>query len=1024
MAGSSDPNSYGFFGQGYWGRKVFWEKIPVQHRNLDTEGYLEGLLRVFGDECESFLQQIANLPLQREPYLVRAKEGEQEWFYFTEAINYSDDHWGDVVRLVGEKLYADMPNHDEDDTPTADADELEQWWGWWPYVPISSIARWWSGTWDSVSYEVVRVRTRSFDWAETPYNETSSQANEVWLRGGDLRIFFDYFSDGVTWRDNWTSIGTGDGTVSPVIDFPFLPVRLEYNSTSSAPPWLISDAKLKLRLNLTTNGEYTDLFDVPDVTTETGNLYPQTISASNSGVTISFAISGNVVTVTDTSSPFGSGMIGDTIRITGTTSNNGVFIVITYVDANNLEYVNVNGAAEAGAVGNAWEVGNGEINTTTSYGTIDYQIGKIELDLTAASDTVVSGSSIVAKWYVKGYYLSFYPPRVIDYLARDFGFLNDKNDPEDVQRSTIANITKYHGLKSSQDSYRIRGEISLFSVVATALWYMCDEDSWNSLPIEHQFMHHGNRYTDLEPRVIRFDDIVADQQFYDPDVSAWVTILDKNLMYEDSSTDGHSVGLGYALDVAQGYYGEVSPLNSNFRDPAGVISSTLLTNEEAITYGFQAGYRVIVSIMRCQYEAFNWHKGFFGLTEYDKANSIPPSVSDDVFWIDDVEVEWVKTVTGATAEEDIGVWTVIIGVGVDGSGNPNDGPVIGHSDVVGVNQGTKTFTISGDHTSTLQVSNKIAVMRSTGNDGDYTIDVVSLNGSDTDVQVLEVIPSATVDGVARFIDIAVRYWPEVVLKDCCYCKSYKMRIEIEPTDEAYEFYDTDAALNAAIGRMKNKIAPVSSASEVKPSLVPIHTRVVDWAVRKEWILENVHSGNTVYEELTGEFLSDPISSISAVDQANDIFTIRGDQRNLLASGDKIDIRDSTGNDGGYTITSLLINSNGTDTDVGVASIPSAVADGSLYLRPAKILLTVDQRGDMSAGQTQAMTVYDETPSSQWTSTTTTNVSDATTWYNVVTNYDMTDKIGNNSPVKIEAVGGVTMTYGDVRFTFEISKYSR
>lgn len=1030
MAGPSDPNSYGFFGQGYWGRKVFWDKIPVQHQYLDTDGDLEGLLRTWGDECESFLQQISDLPRQREPYEVRALEGTDEWFYFTESFTYEDSHWGNVVRLVGEKVYADMPNHDEDDAPTTDQDVLAQWWAWWPYAPISQIARWWECTWDDVPYRVVRVRTRSFDWPETPYNADVSQGNEVWLSGGDLRIFFDYLSDSVVWRSDWTEIGSGDGSAAPSVAFPYLPVRIQSNETASAPPWLTADAKLRVRMDLVSGDTNFDLYDVPDGTVdETGNLYPQTIAATNSGATISFAIFGNVVTITDTAALFTSGMVGETIRITGTTSNDGVFEIASFIDAQNVTYQNASGAVESGAVGNTWEVGSGQINTAASYGQINYQTG--EISLVVPGDTTVPLSSIVAKWYVRGYYLPFYPPRIIDRLARDFGFENDKNGPEDVQRSTVANITKYHGLKSTQDSYRIRGEISLFTVYARALWFMCDSTLWSSLTPEHKFSYHGEMYTDILPQYIKFDDISADELFYDPDDSTWKVLLDSGLMYEDSSTDGFSIGLGYGIDVTQGSYAYIAPAphpaSAVLRDPAGVIGSVPLTDAEALAYGFQAGYRVTVRMLRCQAEAFNWSKGVFGITAYNKAAGVVPTLSDSVFWIDEVDVDWTLQTAGTTAEEDIGEWTIILGVGLDDSGTPYPGPGVGHADIIAVNQPGKVFTVAGDHTGTILTGASLSVIRSTGNDGVYTVDSVVLSGSDTEVTVNEAVASAVVDGTLAWEDTAVRYSPSVTVGDCCFCRSYKMRVEIEPTADAYDFYDTDTKMNAAIDRIKSKISPRSDGgvNRFKSSLVPIHARVVDWAITKEWILENVSGGNTISEELVGEFLSDDLADVSAVDQGNKVFTINGDQRSDVASGDSISIRGSTGNDGVYVVNSVTINSNGDDTDVEVTTaIPSAVADGGLHPMPSKILMTVDQRGDMGAAQTQQMTLYDEALGVAWTATQGTGVSDPAAWYNVVTNLDVTSLIGNNSPVKIEAIDTGGITYGDVRFTFTVSKYSR
>lgn len=1097
MAGPSDPNSYGFFGRGYWGRKVFWEKVPAEHRNLDTDGYLEGLMRSWGDECESFLRQIENLPKQREPYDVRAREGEEEWFYFTEAFSYDDAEWGSVVRLVGEKLYADMPNHDEDDVPTTDEDELETWWGWWPYAPISSVARWWDCTWDDVKYEVVRVRTRSFDWTDTPYIASSSQANEVWLRGGDLQIFFDYFSDGVPWRDNWTSLGTGDGTASPDVEFSFTPVRIEYNDTASPTPWLVDNAKLRVLVDLTTNGERFRLYDVPDGSVdETGNLYPQGVSSSNSGVTIQFSISGSTVTLTDSSGPFSSSDVGEEIRVHGTASNNGVFSVLS-ATANTVTYKNENGANEAGAASNAWEMGTGQIVTTTSYGTINYQTGQIALDIPVAAGTAVVDSSIDAKWYVRGYYVPFYPPRIIDRLARDFAFENDHNDPESTQRSTIANLTKYYGLKSTEDSYRIRGEISLFDIVTKSLWSVDSVSLWSSLPFLNKFKHRGGMYTDLIPRRLRFDDIAGDEMFWDPDTSAWVTLMDNTFMYQDASADGFSIALGYGIDVTQGYYGYVSPSphpsSAVERDPAGLVSIVELSSTEASSYGIIAGYRATLRMMRCQYEAFNWRKGPFGLTEYDKAalTPDPPAFSDQIYWIDAVDSDFVLTgvgaawqattaylvgdivfstsahnayrctvagttggveptwnTTGSTTttdgsvtwvrvpEDDVGEWDVILGVGIDSSGSTLPGPAVGHADIVGVNTVTKEFTISGDHTGTIIAGDTVNVMRSTGNDnpfGTYLVLTVTLVAGDTVVAVAQPIPSAIADGEMGWTDIAVRYYPEVDITSCGYCKSYKIRAEIEPTDEAYEFYDTDAKLDAAIERIIDKIDPkrIPGVSRLRTTLVPVHARIVDWAVIKRYDLENVSGGNTIQEligtEYDGLFYSKKLSDISGVDQVAQQFTINGDQRNILYDGQEFSIRGSTGNDGEYTIAGIdsALDANG-DTVVDVGVIPSSIADGAVYPCPIQILMTVQQRGNMSGGQTQTARLYDDAGAVKKTYTQSTNVDLSTdsSWHSMVENEDVTSDVKNNAPVKIDATDNGPITAGEVRFTFTVSKYLR
>lgn len=66
--------------------------------------------------------------------------------------------------------------------------------------------------------------------------------------------------------------------------------------------------------------------------------------------------------------------------------------------------------------------------------------------------------------------------------------------------------------------------------------------------------------------------------------------------------------------------------------------------------------------------------------------------------------------------------------------------------ITGVNQGTKTFTVTGDITDRLVNKMKIRPSGSTGNDIEFKVDTVTLNGSDTDIVVEEAIPDATADG--------------------------------------------------------------------------------------------------------------------------------------------------------------------------------------------------------------------------------------------------------------------------------------
>lgn len=68
--------------------------------------------------------------------------------------------------------------------------------------------------------------------------------------------------------------------------------------------------------------------------------------------------------------------------------------------------------------------------------------------------------------------------------------------------------------------------------------------------------------------------------------------------------------------------------------------------------------------------------------------------------------------------------------------------------IIGVNQGTKTFTVAGNRTANFFTTylDKVYVNGSTGNDGWYTFVSATFNGTNTLVVVLESIPTSSVTG--------------------------------------------------------------------------------------------------------------------------------------------------------------------------------------------------------------------------------------------------------------------------------------
>ena len=304
-------------------------------------------------------------------------------------------------------------------------------------------------------------------------------------------------------------------------------------------------------------------------------------------------------------------------------------------------------------------VAPGTINPGYELGVVDYERGEATIDLTTASDTIVALSPIVADWTADGYYVACRPASLLDSLAKDFGFANDANDPESVQRATIAHSHKYFGLKATADSYRIRGEVSGFEVVATPLHLLADPGFVALLPASSVFYAGGKWYTTVAPRCLRFDEIGADVSYWDRYDSTYKTLIDNCFLFEDVSAGGLSIGQAFALDVSQGYaYPGGSIEYGSARTPATVVSVTDLTKAEAALYNLPGGHRIVVSILKEAYADFHvFRKGAFGLTVYDRSAGVPPALDDFVWWID----ESLGVIDDPGFPTTRSYWTVVIG---------------------------------------------------------------------------------------------------------------------------------------------------------------------------------------------------------------------------------------------------------------------------------------------------------------------------------------------------------------------------
>lgn len=81
--------------------------------------------------------------------------------------------------------------------------------------------------------------------------------------------------------------------------------------------------------------------------------------------------------------------------------------------------------------------------------------------------------------------------------------------------------------------------------------------------------------------------------------------------------------------------------------------------------------------------------------------------------------------------------------------------------ITGINQGTNKFTISGKYAHLFGTNKKFDISGSTGNDGTYQVSTSANVGGNTEIIVVESIPSAVVDGYIEFGNDGLGRWTKV-----------------------------------------------------------------------------------------------------------------------------------------------------------------------------------------------------------------------------------------------------------------------
>ena len=173
-----------------------------------------------------------------------------------------------------------------------------------------------------------------------------------------------------------------------------------------------------------------------------------------------------------------------------------------------------------------------------------------------------------------------------------------------------------------------------------------------------------------------------------------------------------------------------------------------------------------------------------------------------------------------------------------------------------VNQGLKQFTISGDQAALITTAASIIIVRSTGNNGTYTVVTAVFGGVNTVITVSEAIPSGTADGSIQFSTqttftktSTVTYADTVpvvainVIVDC-FCGNLTSQDKTDYTDTTIITRVHTVKYPAAL----NRADVVSSGASIL--VTPIFTKT--WTTVIETTLTvDLGSGNTIQAIITG-----------------------------------------------------------------------------------------------------------------------------------------------------------------------------
>lgn len=278
--------------------------------------------------------------------------------------------------------------------------------------------------------------------------------------------------------------------------------------------------------------------------------------------------------------------------------------------------------------------------------------------------------------------------------------------------------------------------------------------------------------------------------------------------------------------------------------------------------------------------------------------------------------------------------------------------------IVSVNTTNNSFFISGDKRLHLHVGQTMEVFNSTVNDNRYTITSLSYNGTNTEVQVQETIPSSIADGIIVYR--VIEYCPDGNLYSTYLAPENIQEMCAGGFGDIYDSYPTTYdVVNVNVAQQEVVISGnVQTAFEIGNQFFLDYTTNVDdtTVVEQAYTISNVTVDTSDPVNITSTIVTEqpiivagspavsidnayvyplnPKYSIIGINQnsTTNTFTVSGNVSNIIYPGAAITVQYSDGNDGTYYVVSSQLD--GSNTLIHVSQhvpFPSASYLGSLSL---------------------------------------------------------------------------------------------